>query len=158
MPIRIRDRGTAESLTTTRAKGGKGAAGAAKTGATGASAAASAPAFEAQLANARRSLAHQDLDRLYLDVEEQGRRLLERPNVAELARYKERVRAFVDYVVKNGLKLKSSVSARELHQIVERVDEELLGLADSFLAKEQGLMELGGKIDQINGMLLDLKA
>ena len=157
MPIRIRDRGTAESLATTRAKGGKGASGAAKTGGQP-SVAANAPAFEAQLASARRSLAHQDLDRLYLDVEEQGRRLLERPNVAELARYKERVRAFVEYVVKNGLKLKSSVSARELHQVVERVDEELLGLADSFLANEQGLMELGGKIDQINGMLLDLKA
>src|SRR5687768_11264004 len=157
MPIRIRDRGTADSLTTTRAKGGKGAGGAAKAGAlTGGTA--TAPAFEAQLATARRSLAHQDLDRLYLDVEEQGRRLLEKPNVAELGRYKERVRAFVDYVVKNGLKLKSSVSARELHQIVDRVDEELLGLADALLAKEQGLMELGGKIDQINGMLLDLKA
>jgi uncharacterized protein YaaR (DUF327 family) len=157
MPIRIRDRGTADSLTTTRAKGGKAAGGAAKAGAlTGGTA--TAPAFEAQLATARRSLAHQDLDRLYLDVEEQGRRLLEKPNVAELGRYKERVRAFVDYVVKNGLKLKSSVSARELHQIVDRVDEELLGLADALLAKEQGLMELGGKIDQINGMMLDLKA
>ena len=157
MPIRIRDRGTAESLTSNRAKGSKSAAGAQKTASQG-SITSSAPPFEAQLESARRSLAHQDLDRLYLDVEEQGRRLLERPNVAELARYKERVRAFVDYVVKHGLKLKSSVSARELHQIVERVDEELLGLADSFLAKEQGLMELGGKIDQINGMLLDLKA
>lgn len=157
MPIRIRDRGTAESLSTARGKGGKPAGGAAKTGLVGSTGGA-APAFEAQLATARRSLVHEDLDRLYLDVEEQGRRLLERPNVAELGRYKERVRAFVDYVVKNGLKLKSSVSARELHQIVDRVDEELLGLADAFLAKEQGLMELGGKIDEVNGMLLDLKA
>ena len=157
MPIRIRDRGTAESLTTTRAKGGKAAGGAAKAGAVG-GAGTSTPAFEAQLATARRSLAHQDLDRLYVEVEEQGRRLLENPNVTELGRYKERVRAFVEYVVKNGLKLKSSVSARELHQIVDRVDEELLGLADALLAKEQGLIELGGKIDGVNGMLLDLKA
>ncbi|MGI8423946.1 MAG: DUF327 family protein [Chloroflexota bacterium] len=153
MPIRIRDRGTAESVSTTRAKGGRSASGLTKTGTT-----ATPPAFEAQLATARRSLAHEDLDRLYLDVEEQGRRLLEKPNVAELGRYKERVRAFVEYVVKNGLKLKSSVSARELHQIVDRVDEELLGLADALLAKEHHLMELGTKIDQINGMLLDVKA
>jgi uncharacterized protein YaaR (DUF327 family) len=115
-------------------------------------------AFDAQLKSATRSLAQQDLDRIYLDVEEQGRRLLEQPNPAELQRYKERVKAFVEYVVKNGLRLKSSLSARELHQIVERVDEELLGLADALLAKEQHIMELGAKIDQINGMLLDLKA
>lgn len=158
MPIRIRDRSTSESLTTSRAKGSKGSGGTAKAGALAASGAGTAPVFEAQLATATRSLAQQDLDRLYLDVEEQGRRLLEQPNPAELKRYKERVRAFVDYVVKHGLKLKSSLTARELHQIVERVDEELLALADALLAKEQGIIEMGAKIDQINGMLLDLKA
>src|SRR5918996_506853 len=116
MPIRIRDRSTSESLTTSRAKGGKAAGGAAKAGTVASGGAgAAAPVFEAQLATATRSLAHQDLDRLYLDVEEQGRRLLEQPNPAELQRYKERVRAFVEYVVRHGLKLKSSLSARELH-------------------------------------------
>jgi uncharacterized protein len=151
MPIRIRDRSTAETLTTSRAKGRAPTGG--KLGV-----ATEAPAFGEQLATARRSLAHQDLDRLYLDVEEQGRRLLEQPNPTALRRYRERVRAFVDYVVKHGLKLKSTLSARELHQIVERVDEELLGLGDALLAKEQPLMELAAKIDQINGILLDLRA
>ena len=60
-------------------------------------------------------------------------------------------------MVKKGLKLKSTFSARELHQIVERVDEALLALADALLAKEQHVIDLGAKIDQINGMLLDLK-
>jgi uncharacterized protein len=150
MPIRIRDRSTTDSISPSRNKARPGSV-ATKTGST-------TPAFGDQLVTARRSLAHQDLDRLYLDVEEQGRRLMEQPNPAELARYKERVRAFVEYVVKNGLQLKSSLSARELHQIVERVDEELLSLADSLLAREQHLMDLGNKIDEINGMLLDLKA
>ncbi len=133
MPIRIRDRSTSDSVATTRAKGGRGAGGASGAAKTGAAAGVggAAPVFEAQLVKAERSLAQQDLDRLYL---------------------------FVEYVVKNGLKLKSSLSARELHQIVERVDDELLGLADALLAKEQHIMELGAKIDQINGMLLDLKA
>jgi uncharacterized protein YaaR (DUF327 family) len=153
VPIRIRDRSTADNVATTRAKGGR-TAGALTKGA----GAPAAPAFDAQLQTATRSLAHQDLDRIYLDVEEQGRRLLEQPNPVELKRYKDRVRAFIEYVVKHGLKLNSSLSARELHQVVERVDEELLSLADGFLAKEQHVMELGAKIDQINGMLLDLKA
>ena len=150
MPIRIRDRGTTESIAPSRNK--------ARPGSVATKTAGSAPVFGEQLVTARRSLAHQDLDRLYLDVEEQGRRLMEQPNPAELGRYKERVRAFVEYVIKNGLQLKSSLSARELHQIVERVDEDLLTLADSFLAKEQHLMDLGSKIDEINGMLLDLRA
>ncbi len=151
MPIRIRDRSTTETLTASRAKGR-----APITGKMGLATA--APAFGDQLATASRSLAHQDLDRLYLDVEEQGRKLLEQPNPAELGRYRERVRSFVEYVVKHGLKLKSTFSARELHQIVERVDDELLGLGDALLAKEAPLMELAAKIDQINGILLDLRA
>ena len=61
------------------------------------------------------------------------------------------MRSFVECVVKHSLKLKSSLSARELHQSVERVDEALL-------AKEQHIMELGARISEINGMLLDPKA
>ena len=158
MPIRIRDRSTSDSLATARAKGGRGAGASGATGSLAKPGAGTVSPFDAQLKTATRSLAQQDLDRIYLDVEEQGRRLLEQPNPAELQRYRERVRSFVEYVVKHGLKLKSSLSARELHQIVERVDEELLGLADALLAKEQHIMELGAKISEINGMLLDLKA
>lgn len=147
MPIRIRDRSTAETLAPARGRARPPAR-----------PAAAAPPFSDQLAVARRTLAHQDLDRLYLDLEEQGRRLVEHPTPHELARYRDRVRLFVDYVVKHGLKLRSTFSVRELHQIVERVDEELLGLADALLAREQPIMDLAAKIDQINGMLLDLKA
>ena len=149
MPIRIRDRSSTETLTPARAKG--------RTPVKLPTSSVATP-FGDHLSSATRSLAHQDLDRLYLDVEEQGRKLMGSPTPLELARYKERVRSFVEYVVKHGMKLKSSLSARELHQIVERVDDELLGLADALLAKEQHIMELGAKIDQINGMLLDLKA
>lgn len=148
MPIRIRDRSTADSVAPSRLKGR----------APQPKLTTSAPAFGDQLATAERTLAHQDMDRLYLDVEEEGRRLMHEPTPAGLARYKERVRAFVEYVVKNGLKLKSSLTSRELHQIVERVDDELLVLADALLAKEAHVMDLGAKIDQINGVLLDLKA
>jgi uncharacterized protein YaaR (DUF327 family) len=150
MPIRIRDRSTTETLSSSRPKsrapfGGRSGL------------ATAAPAFGDQLSSARRSLAHQDLDRLYLDVEEQGRKLLSQPNPAELTRYREKVRAFVEYVVKHGLRLKSMLTARELHQIVERVDDELLSLGEALLAKEQPIMELAARIDQIN-ILLDLKA
>jgi len=148
MPIRIRDRSTTDTIAPSRNK----------VRAPMQKAAAAPPAFGEQLLTATRSLAQQDLDRLYLDVEEQGRRLMEQPTPAELGRYKATVKTFVEYVVKNGLKLKSSLSARELHQIVDRVDEELLGLADALLAEEQHVMDLGAKIDQINGMMLDLKA
>ena len=148
MPIRIRDRSTTDTIAPSRNK----------VRAPMQKAAAAPPAFSEQLLTATRSLAQQDLDRLYLDVEEQGRRLMEQPTPAELGRYKATVKTFVEYVIKNGLKLKSSLSARELHQIVDRVDEELLGLADALLAKEQHVMDLGAKIDQINGMMLDLKA
>lgn len=115
------------------------------------------PTFADQLANIQTSQARQDLDRLHADVEEQGRRLLEEPTPEQFAKYRRIVGEFVHYVVKKALKLKSTISSRELHQIIERVDEELLTLADAVLVQERPLMEIAARIDQINGMLLDLK-
>lgn len=148
MPIRIRGGTTTENVTPARASGQQTAS---KTATT-------LPSFGDQLVLANERLIHRDMDKLYLDVEERGRRLLEQPTPEELARYKQSVRDFLAYVVKKGLKLKSTLSARELHQIVEKVDQELLDFADEFLAKERHVLDLGSKIDLINGMLLDLKA
>jgi uncharacterized protein YaaR (DUF327 family) len=147
MPSRIRDRASAVALTRPRTS----SAGAARL-------TSQAPPFGEHLALAGDSLVRQDLDRLYTDVEDQGRRLLESPTPEQLARYKQYVRDFVAYVVKNGLKLRSSLSSRELHQIVDRVDEDLLALADTFLSRERPIMDLAAKIDHINGVLFDLKA
>ena len=107
---------------------------------------------------AREHLINRDLDKLYQEVDDQGRHFLENPTPEELARYKLSVRDFISFIVRKGLKLKSAISARELHQVIDRVDEELLALADAFLVSERPLLDLASKVDQINGMLLDLKA
>ena len=147
MPIRIRDRSSTETVSRPRS----GAQQASKT-------ALAAPSFGEQLLAATDSLVRKDLDRLYLDVEEQGRRFAEHSTPEELRRYKEQVRAFIAYVVKHGLKLRSSLSQRELHQIIDKVDEELLAMADALLARERPLMDLATKVEHVNGMLLDMKA
>lgn len=150
MPIRIRDRSTTETLTCPRSSG---------SGAPVTTRVTPAPlSFADQLTTAHMSLVHGDLDRMYVDVEEKGREFLENPTPEELAKYKQQVRDFLAYVVKHALKLKSSISSRELHQIVEKVDEELLSLADALLARERPLLDLAAKVEQINGILLDLKA
>jgi hypothetical protein len=147
MPIRIRDRSTAESITRPRADNQP----LART-------ATALPSFGEQLLAAQETAIRRDLDKLYLDVDEEGRRFAEHPTPEMLKRYRERVRQFIAYVVKNGLKLRSSLSARELHQIVDKVDEELLAMADALLARERPLLDLATKVEHVNGMLLDLKA
>jgi uncharacterized protein YaaR (DUF327 family) len=151
MPIRIRDRSTAANISRSRSPGQPAATGTRPTG--------SGPAsFADALTTVQRTVAQQDLDRLYLDVEEQGRRLLEDPTPEGFAHYKGAIRNFIAHVVKNGLKLKSSITQRELHQVIDRIDEELLSMADGLIAKEKPLLELADKVGQINGMLLDMKA
>src|SRR5919202_2977903 len=147
MPIRIRDRSSTETVSRPRS-GGQGTGRIAP----------QATSFGEQLLSATDSLFRKDMDRLYGDVEEQGRQFAEHPTPETLKRYKEQVRAFIAYVVKNGLKLRSNLSARELHQIVDKVDEELLAMADALLAKERPLLDLATKVEHVNGMLLDLKA
>ena len=146
MPIRIRDRSSTETVT--RAKIAKQDSG--KT-------ALATPSFSEQLLTATSGMMHQDLDRLYEDVEEEGRKFLEDPTPETLRVYKDQVRGFVQYVVKHALKLRSQVSARELHQVIDRVDEELLKLADALLAREKPLMDVAAKVETINGLLLDMK-
>ncbi len=60
--------------------------------------------------------------------------------------------------MKNGLKLRSAIAQRELHQIIDKIDEELLSMADGLIAKEKPLLELAEKVGQINGMICDMKA
>ncbi len=149
MPIRIRDRSTAANISRSRTSaqptatrpGGAGPA-----------------SFADALASVQRSAAQQDLDRLYLDVEEQGRRLLEDPTPDGLTRYRGAIRGFIAHVVKNGLKLRSAVTQRELHQVIDKIDEDLLAMADGLIAKEKPLLDLAEKVGLINGMLLDMKA
>lgn len=149
MPIRIRDRSTAANISRSRIPGQPAAARPAGGG----------PAsFAEALTSVQRTVAQQDLDRLYMDVEEQGRRLLEDPTPEGLAHYKGAIRNFIAHVVKNGLKLKSAIAQRELHQVIDRIDEELLSMADGLIAKEKPLLALAEKVGQINGMLLDMKA
>jgi hypothetical protein len=147
MPIRIRDRSTAESIA--RPRPGNQPLARTTTALT---------SFGEQLLAAQETAIRRDLDKLYLDVDEEGRRFAEHPTPEMLKRYRERVRQFIAYVVKNGLKLRSSLSARELHQIVDKVDEELLAMADALLARERPLLDLATKVEHVNGMLLDLKA
>ena len=147
MPIRIRDRSTADTISRPRLGGQSQAR-----------LTTAAPSFTEQLLTAREHLVNRDLDRLYQDVEDQGRRFLENPVPEELARYKQNVRDFISFIIRKGLKLKSAITARELHQVIDKVDEELLSLADAFLASEKPLLDLAAKVDNVNGMLLDLKA
>lgn len=147
MPIRIRDRSSTETVARPR-PGGQ----------TASKIAPQAPSFGEQLLTATDSLFRKDLDRLYGDVEEQGTEFAQDPTPETLKRYKEQVRVFIAYVIKNGLKLRSNLSARELHQIIDKVDEELLAMADALLAKERPLLDLASKVEHVNGMLLDLKA
>src|SRR6266542_2687212 len=147
MPIRIRDRSSTETIARPRESGKQ-------TGRV----APQAPSFGEQLLSATDSLFRKDMDRLYADVEEQGQQFAEHPTPETLKRYKEQVRPFIAYVIKNGLKLRSNLSARELHQVIDKVDEELLAMADALLAKERPLLDLATKVDHVNGMLLDLKA
>lgn len=147
MPLRIRDRSTAGQITRSRTPGQPATRGA------------GAPAsFAEALTTVQRTVAQQDLDRLYLDVEEQGRQLLEDPSPDGLTRYRSSIRNFIAYVVKNGLKLRSAIAQRELHQIIDKIDEELLSMADGLIAKEKPLLELAEKVGQINGMICDMKA
>lgn len=116
------------------------------------------PIFTEQLESARRSLQRQQLDRVLTAIEEQGRRLKERPEPDELNRYKRLVKDFLQDVVKRSFRLKVTYTMSELFHLVETVDQELLTLTELVLARQQDVLAIAAKIDRITGMLLDLRA
>jgi len=102
-----------------------------------------------------------DLERLLDEVHETGDRLVENPTVDLVQAYKKAVRDFVHYVVERSYAIEQKTSGRNIlkrnvYYRVSVIDESLERLAAEILRNQRDKLEILRRVDEINGMIVDL--
>ena len=105
--------------------------------------------------------ARRGIEELLDSVFSSGEKLKKAPTMETIRNYRQRVKAFVKYVVDHTLAVDEKTSGvnilkRKRFTIVRVIDEKLEALAVSVLSAQREQMSILAQIDQINGLLVDL--
>ncbi len=95
------------------------------------------------------------------DIHQAGEALSAKPVMDTIKRYKEAVRAFLHYVVENGYTAEERVSGfnilkRKKFTLIQVVDRKLEQLAAGILSGQRSQLEILARVEEINGLLIDL--
>jgi uncharacterized protein YaaR (DUF327 family) len=101
------------------------------------------------------------LENLLDEVYEEGENLKNSPTFANIKSYKKSVKRFLDYIVKNAVKLEEKISGanilkRKRFTLIEIVDKKLENLVTEVLRSQKDQVMILKKVDEINGLLVDL--
>jgi uncharacterized protein YaaR (DUF327 family) len=94
-------------------------------------------------------------------VFEAGDRLKHQTDVESLRSYKNAVREFLSVVVRRGIDIEqqqsgASIEKRKKYALVHVIDEKLERLAAGMISNQQKQLDLLARVDEINGLLVDL--
>lgn len=101
------------------------------------------------------------LNKLLVDIDQAGARLLRSRNFKEIAKYKSLVKRFVKEAVDFGMDLKQSQSWNQYGQsralkTVQTIDAQLTELTEEVVNQEKDAIDLLGRIGEIKGLLINL--
>ncbi len=102
-----------------------------------------------------------DLEKLLDGVHEAGDALKENPSVDLVQAYKKAVRDFIHHVVERSYEIEKKESGRNIlkrntYFRVAVIDEALEKLAAEILRNQRDKLEILRRVDEINGMIVDL--
>ena len=101
-----------------------------------------------------------NLSLLVDEIVASGNELVRSPTPQNLSRYKEAIKKFLKLIEKKLYKIServdTSTGAPRLHVIVEKIDEKLKELAEAVFSSERVTINLASKVEEINGLILDL--
>lgn len=118
-----------------------------------------APSFGAVLGQNERKM---QTDVLWKALEEQAERLKRKIDLVELRRYQEQVRRFLLHITGNAYEFKESMvrdrrGRRKPMSKVDLIDDKMEDLASMVVSEEKDRLAILEKIDEIRGILIDLK-
>ena len=106
------------------------------------------------------------LEDLLDDVHQQGQKLLDDPTLASVEGYKKSVRNFIHYVLNQAIKVESVEGAKfnrfkpsnkqKRYTLVSIIDDKLDKLAAGILMNQSRQLDLLARVEEINGLLVDL--
>lgn len=105
-----------------------------------------------------------DLEELVDNVHSEGERLKEEPTMEHIRRYRKAVSSFLRYVVANSLESETQEGARfnplkkqKRYTLIRTVNEKLERLAAGILQNQYSQMEILRRVEEINGLIVDVK-
>ncbi len=118
-------------------------------------------AGESEASSGAEDFSKAGLEALLDEVHETGDRLKGNPSVDLVQDYKKAVRDFVHYVVERSFSVEQKTSGRNIlkrnaYFRVSVIDESLEKLAAEILRNQRDNLEILRRVDEINGMLVDL--
>lgn len=119
------------------------------------------PAFQEIFQQAGAKLTRAELDKLMLSIDEMGKLLSRQMSWKSLMDYKERVRRFLEQIVKGGFSAteKQGFDRRgrmRLYKIISQIDDLMAELAEQVVSDEKDNIEILAKIGDIRGLLVNL--
>ena len=104
---------------------------------------------------------YESLERMLNDIHALGEKIRENPTYAMISSYRAAVRAFLKYVVDGALSVESKQSTpnvlrQKKFTLVKIIDQKLDRLASGVLMNQRETFDILARIDEINGMLIDL--
>lgn len=119
--------------------------------------------FEALFSLEDRDLDTDLLEDLIDEIHEFGEVLKEVPTLENIKKYRQSVSNFMKYIVKNTLDTDTAVSAglnplkkQKRYIIIKVIDDNLEQLAAGILQNQLDQLKILEKIDEINGLIVDL--
>lgn len=122
---------------------------------------AKSPAFQDIFQQANVRLSKGELDALMRQIDDMGKMLTRQMSWKMLMDYKERVRRFLELIVKNGFgaKEKQGFDRRgrvRLYKIISQIDDIMAELAEALVSEEADHIDVLAKIGDIRGLLVNL--
>lgn len=117
--------------------------------------------FGDQMHKVQRDMIHQELEKLFMDIERQGKALSKSLNLKDLKKYKDLIQKFLDYAVNKMYHLKEQPGwdrkgRYKIYTVIETVNKELEKLTEMLLSEQQDKISILAKVDDIRGMLVDI--
>lgn len=114
-----------------------------------------ADAFD--LANKNQS--EQELYEMLKDIEKLGGRLSKTKTLEDAKLYRNKIKQYLSYIVKNTYVLKrdNSPFSFGIHTRVEVINNKLDELTKELLEGQKGAIDIADRIEEIKGLLIDIK-
>lgn len=119
------------------------------------------PAFQDILSLSNDRLQKSELDKLLRSIDQLGKELSKQCSWRALMNYKDRIRKFLEEIVKGGYRLKERQGfdrrgRMKLYKIISEIDDLMAQLAEEVLKEEKNEIEILRKIGDIRGILVNL--
>jgi uncharacterized protein YaaR (DUF327 family) len=107
-----------------------------------------------------------DLEELLDDVHQNGEHLIKSPAMDSISEYKKSVKKFIQYVLKQSITVESIEGAKfnkfkpsnkqKRYTLISTIDDKLEKLASGILMNQGRQLNLLAKVEEINGLLVNL--